>query len=200
MYIPFISTKPNRLEINREYLQSAFVASISIVLMLIGVYADQSLFDWHNLVITPLQLASLPNLLVAPLLHASTAHLVINCITIVVVGTLAGSVYPRSTLRALPLIWFGSGIAAWLIGKPETQHIGADGMTYGVMFFVGVLGILRRDSIAIAISGIAFCFYTSMIVTLLLHTPNISWQSHVGGAIAGVISGLLIQLINQDIK
>ena len=116
-----------------------------------------------------------------------------------VLGTLAGTIYPRAILFALPLLWLGSGLAAWLLGSPGSLHYGADGITYGLFFLVATLSLLRIDRLAIAISLIAGSFYTIMMMTVLSQTPQISWPSHLGGAVAGTISGLLLQLLNPAV-
>jgi membrane associated rhomboid family serine protease len=43
-------------------------------------------------------------------LHASVEHIAANSIALLILGTLAGSVYPKATVRALPLLWLGSGL------------------------------------------------------------------------------------------
>ncbi|HEY0501979.1 MAG TPA: rhomboid family intramembrane serine protease, partial [Lysobacter sp.] len=110
--------------------------------------------------------------------------------------TLAGSVYPRATLRALPLIWLGSGLGAWLLGAPGTHHLGASGLTHGLMFLVFTLGLLRRDRPAIAAAMIAFFLYGGMLLTVLPREAGISWQAHLGGAVAGVLAAWLFR--NRD--
>ena len=57
-------------------------------------------------------------MLTAPLLHGSVGHLGANGVALLMLGTLAGTVFPRATLRALPLLWLGSGLGTWLIGQP----------------------------------------------------------------------------------
>jgi membrane associated rhomboid family serine protease len=104
-------------------------------------------------------------------------------VALLILGTLAGSVYPRATLRALPLLW-GSGLGVDA-GDPGTHHLGASGVAHGLMFLVFVLGLLRRDRASIAAGMIAFLFYGSMLIHQVLpHTPGVSWQSHLGGALA----------------
>ncbi|MGE8212129.1 MAG: rhomboid family intramembrane serine protease, partial [Stenotrophomonas sp.] len=122
-----------------------------------------------------------------PLLHGSIEHLGANAVALLILGTLAGSVYPKATLRALPLLWVGSGLGAWLLGDIGTRHLGASGVTHGLMFLVFVLGLLRRDRPAIAASLIGFLFYGSMLITILPHEPGVSWQSHMAGVIAALL-------------
>ncbi|WP_017161645.1 rhomboid family intramembrane serine protease, partial [Xanthomonas phaseoli] len=83
---------------------------------------------------------------------------------------------------------------AWLLGEPGSRHLGASGVTHGLMFLVFVLGLLRRDRPAIATSMIAFLFYGGMLMTILPHEAGVSWQSHLGGAVAGLIAALLLRL------
>ena len=42
--------------------------------------------------------------------------LVSSILALLMLGTLAGSVYPKATLRAWPLLWLGSGLGAWWLG------------------------------------------------------------------------------------
>lgn len=130
-------------------------------------------------------------ILTGPLLHGSLSHLASNALPLLILGTLAGGLYPRATLRALPLIWIGSGVFTWCIGDVGSAHIGASGVAHGLMFLVFVLGVLRRDRQAIAAGMIAFFLYGGMLITIFPREANISWESHLGGAIAGTLAAIL---------
>ena len=132
-------------------------------------------------------------MLTAPLLHGSVEHIVANGIAVLMLGTLAGTVYPKATLRALPLLWIGSGLGAWLLGNAGSHHLGASGVTHGLGFLVFVLGLLRRDRAAIAAGMLAFLFYGGMLMTILPREAGVSWESHLGGAIGGVVAALLFR-------
>ena len=181
--------------LHRSHLLAAFGVSSCVVLLMVALFTDQTLFNWQRWGINPLVFASLPCVLTAPLFHTSLIHLVVNSLTMLVLGTLAGSVFPRATLLAIPFLWIGSGLAAWLLGQPGSLHYGADGITYGLLFLLATLGLVRVDRLAIMTSVIAGAFYTSMMMTVLPATPQISWPSHLGGAVAGIIAGLALQLL-----
>src|SRR5918993_247836 len=68
------------------------------------------------LTVQPQKLQGLLGVLTAPMLHGSVEHLAANSLSILLLGTLAGTVFPRATLRALPLLWLGAGLGTWLIG------------------------------------------------------------------------------------
>jgi membrane associated rhomboid family serine protease len=178
---------------DRRRLLRALNASLAFVLVLVAVFSAQGAFDVGAWTVQPWSLEGLRGLLAAPLLHGSLEHLATNAFSLLLLGTLAGSVYPRATLRALPLIWLGSGLGAWLLGVPGTHHLGASGLTHGLMFLVFTLGLLRRDRPAIAAAMIAFFLYGGMLLTVLPREAGISWQAHLGGAVAGVLAAWLFR-------
>lgn len=182
--------------LDRRRLIRALNASLVLVLAMILVYSAQGSFDVARFAVQPLSVDGLLGLLTAPLLHGSIEHIAANSVALLMLGTLAGSVYPRATLWSLPLLWVGSGLGAWLLGDPGSHHLGASGVTHGLMFLVFVLGLLRRDRQAIATGMIAFFFYGGMLLTVLPHEPGISWQSHLGGALAGVLAAILFRKLD----
>lgn len=187
---------PAQRTADRKRLVRALNASLAFVLLLVAVYSAQGLLDVAAWAVTPRALDGLRGLLTAPLLHGSLEHLGANAISLLVLGTLAGSVYPRATLRALPALWLGSGLGAWLLGQPGSHHLGASGLTHGLMFLVLVLGLLRRDRPAIAAAMIAFMLYGGMLLTVLPREVGVSWQAHLGGALAGVLAALLFRRLD----
>ena len=179
--------------LDRRRLSRALNASLAFVLLLAAVFAAQHAFDWSWLAIAPHDWRGLVGILAAPLLHGSPEHLGANAVSLLLLGTLAGVAYPRATLRALPLLWLGSGLGAWLLGQPGTHHLGASGLTHGLMFLVFALGLLRRDRPAIAAAMIAFMLYGGMLLTVLPREPGVSWQAHLGGALAGLLAAWLFR-------
>lgn len=178
---------------DRRRLLRALNASLAFVLLLVAVFLAQGQVDASAWSVAPHAPAGLRGLLAAPLLHGSPAHLVANASAVLLLGTLAGTVYPRATGLALPLLWLGSGLGAWLLGEPGTHHLGASGVTHGLGFLVFSLGLLRRDRAAIAAGMLAFLFYGGMLLTVLPQEPGVSWQSHLGGALAGVVAAVLFR-------
>lgn len=178
---------------DRRRVLRAFNANFGFVLLLVAVFTAQGSFDWRPWAVAPHEISGLWGLLGAPLLHGSIEHLAANAAALLILGTLAGSVYPKATLRALPILWLGSGLGAWLLGEPGSRHLGASGVTHGLMFLIFVLGLLRRDRPAIAASMVAFLFYGSMLMTVLPHELGVSWQSHMGGAMAGILAALMFR-------
>jgi len=191
MHLPMpeaVPDTPAQRRADRRRVQRALNASLGGVLLLAAVFAAQYSFDWRALAVAPHEWSGLLGILTAPLLHGSPEHLGANAVALLLLGTLAGTVYPRATLRALPLLWLGSGLGAWGLGDVGTRHLGASGVAHGLMFLVFGLGLLRRDRPAIAAALIAFFLYGGMLLTVLPHEPGVSWQAHFGGAVAGLLA------------
>jgi len=178
---------------DRHRLLRAFNLSFAFVLLLGVVFLAQPAFELTPWTVQPHAWAGLLGVLTAPLLHGSVEHFAANAISLLLLGTLAGAVYPRATLRALPLLWLGSGLGAWLLGEAGTRHLGASGLTHGLMFLVFTLGLLRRDRPSVAAAMIAFFLYGGMLLTVLPHEAGVSWQAHLGGAVAGVFAAWLFR-------
>lgn len=181
---------------DRRRLLRALNISLGFVLILILAYSAQASFDWSPFAVAPHDVRGLLGILTAPLLHGSLEHITANATSLLILGTLAGSVYPRATAWSLPFLWVGSGLGAWLLGDAGSHHLGASGVTHGLMFLLFVLGLLRRDGAAIATGMIAFFFYGGMLLTVLPHEAGISWQSHLGGALGGIVAALLFRRLD----
>ena len=95
-------------------------------------------------------------------------------------------------MRVIPVIWIGSGILAWIIGR-ESLHFGASGFVYGLLAYVFVSGILRLDMRSVAVSVMVWFLYGSMIWGVLPIRPNMSWELHLAGAILGVALAIVFR-------
>jgi membrane associated rhomboid family serine protease len=168
--------------------QRALNSSLAFVIVLGLVYLMQGeVFATDALGLKPRSVEGLIGILTAPLLHGSGPHLVNNAFGVLVLGTLAGTVYPKATARALPLIWLGGGLGTWLIAQGGV-HIGASGVIHGLGFMLFGLGVLRRDRPAIAAAMIAFFFFGSMLLTVLPQEMGVSWEYHLAGAVLGTVA------------
>ncbi|MFV1973837.1 MAG: rhomboid family intramembrane serine protease [Thiohalobacterales bacterium] len=175
-----------------------FRRAVLTVVVFIGVLwiirlADSGLsLELYRLGVFPRETGGLTGILLAPLIHGSWGHLVSNSFVLFVLGTVLLYGYPRSAPGVLLLIYLGSGLGVWLFAR-SSYHLGASGLTHGLMFFVFVSGILRRDRLSIALSMIVFFLYGGMVWTVFPQQPGISWESHFFGALSGVIAAVLFR-------
>ncbi|HET9679648.1 MAG TPA: rhomboid family intramembrane serine protease [Gammaproteobacteria bacterium] len=126
----------------------------------------------------------------APLIHGSFEHLLANTLPLLILGSFLLYGYPRSRWWVLAVIWLGSGLGVWLTAR-SASHFGASGVAHGLMFFLFVVGLLRRDKRAIALAMLTFFLYGSMVWGIFPSKPGISWESHFWGAVMGTFCALL---------
>lgn len=188
-----LTTSRQQRQLDGQRVRRAVHYSLASVLLLSVVFAVQGWLPLEALTVIPGSAAGMVGVLTAPLLHGSPSHLLANATALLMLGTLAMTVYPRATLRGLPLLWLGAGLGAWLLGQPGSHHLGASGVIHGLGFLVFTLGVLRRDRAAIAAGMLAFLFYGGMLLTVFPHEAGVSWESHLGGALAGVLAALVFR-------
>lgn len=162
-------------------IAALFVAGLALI-HLIGYAFDLELarFGVH-----PRDIAALPGILAAPLLHGDLAHLVSNMVPLLIGGTALLYLYPDSSRVVLPAVYLGPGIAVWLLGR-DSIHIGASGLVYGIVCYVFVAGVLRRDRRAWAASLLVALLYGALVWGVLPIKAGVSWETHLAAAIVGV--------------
>ncbi len=127
-------------------------------------------------------------ILLMPFLHGNLAHLTANS------GALAGLLwlsfsYDRKlTGIALVIIILMGGGGVFLLGSPNTVHIGASGVIFGLIGFLMFLGLFRKEWTAFLLSIIICLVYGGALYSLVIDQPGISWSGHVCGFFAGVLS------------
>jgi membrane associated rhomboid family serine protease len=163
-------------------------AAIWLVALLWVIFLLDYLFDLHlgRFGLRPGAPAGLIGIVTAPLLHDGVGHLFNNSIPLLVAVTATLYLYPNAALRAIPIIWLGSGLLGWVIGRPSI-HIGASGLLYGLLVFVFVSGALRRDLRSVSVSLLISFLYGTMIWGVFPIRPNMSWELHLCGASLGFL-------------
>jgi membrane associated rhomboid family serine protease len=187
--LPDDALSPANVKRDRAAWARAFRAAFSLLGLLWLIYALERLLDTRlrAFALFPGKLEGLVGILTAPLLHGDMAHLVANSSAVLILMTLAFYTYPRAAFRALPLIWIGAGVGVWLFARPSF-HLGASGLTHGLMLFLFVLGILRRDRISVAVALAVFFLYGGMLLGVLPREAGISYEYHFFGALFGGIA------------
>lgn len=188
------ATSPAHLLADRQargrQLRRGALLSALFVMLLGWIHLAQAAWGpFDALALRPRDLAGLVGVLTAPLLHADTAHLFSNALPTVILGTLALGLYPKASRRMLPLLWIGGTLLAWTFARPNL-HLGASGLGHGLMVFVAVAGLLRRDRPAIAASLVALFLYGGMLFTVLPGMPRVSWEMHAAGALMGLVAAI----------
>ena len=191
---PFVA-EPSAQSVQRDRTRVRY-ATIGALALLAGIWIcwlAAWAIGWNmlDLGIRPRDPRGLLGILTAPFVHASFAHLMSNTLPLGFLAAVALYAYPRATRYALPFIWIFSGLGVWLFARPST-HVGISGIVHGLMFFVFLLGLFRRDRLGVAIALLVFFMYGGMVLTVLPRDPDISFEYHLFGAIAGLIAAIAL--------
>jgi membrane associated rhomboid family serine protease len=149
-----------------------------------------------DLGVQPREAIGLLGIFTAPLVHGDFGHLLANSLPLVILGTTMLYLYPHSALRVLPAVYLGPGIAVWLFAR-GASHIGASGLVYGLVAYVFVAGLIRRDRRAIAAALLVCFLYGALIWGVLPIAPRVSWETHLAAALIGIVLGVALR--NLDI-
>lgn len=169
----------------------------TVVIWLIWISAELCQHDLLQYGVFPGQYDALAGVLTAPLVHGSLSHLVSNSLPLLVMLTILFYIYPKSSLIVLITLYIGSGLIVWLIARPA-WHIGASGLTHGLMFFLFTVGLLRRDALSAVFAMTVFFLYGSMVWGIFPRDPGISFEYHLAGAVIGVLLAFILR--NFDSK
>ena len=184
--------KDDAEQLRRSFILAASFAAILWLIKLTEITFDLNLVQYG---IYPRRAGGLLGILWAPLIHGSLFHVFANTASILALGTALLYGYPRSAKIVIPVIYAGAGLGVWLFAR-SAYHIGASGLSFGMMFFVFTIGVLRWDRRAIALSLFVFVLYGGMVWGILPGNPGISFESHFFGALTGIALAFLFK--NHD--
>jgi membrane associated rhomboid family serine protease len=89
-------------------------------------------------------------------------------------------------------IWLVSGLGVWLVGPGDTSTIGASGVIFGWLVFLLARGFFARSLRQIALAVVLFAIWGGVLLGVLPGSPQVSWQGHLFGALAGLLCALLV--------
>jgi membrane associated rhomboid family serine protease len=149
--------------------------------------------------VRPRQLAGLPGILFAPLVHGGFAHLLANSLPLLVLGTAMLYLYPSAALKVLPAVYLGPGVAVWLFARGGV-HVGASGLVYGLVSYIFVAGLIRRDRRAIAASLLVSFMYGALVWGVLPIESGVSWETHLAAALIGVALAIALRRLDIPLR
>ena len=142
--------------------------------------------------IRPRDAGSLPDIVTAPFLHFSWAHIEGNSGPLFIFGFLAAYRGVTKFLGVTALVILTSGLGAWLTESSHSVGAGASGLVFGYLGYILVRGIFDRHPIDLLIGAVmALCFAYQFSV--LLPQAGIGWQAHIGGLVGGILAGWLLR-------
>ncbi len=131
--------------------------------------------------------SGLIGVITCPLIHSSFAHLFSNSVPLFVLGSITFYFYRPIAFPVFFWVYLMSGLWLWAAGR-EAYHVGASGLVYGFVTFLFFSGIFRKERSLMVLSMLVTFLYGSLVWGIFPIQPQISWESHLLGSLAGVIT------------
>ncbi|MDH4128237.1 MAG: rhomboid family intramembrane serine protease [Spirochaetota bacterium] len=133
----------------------------------------------------------------SPFLHGGFGHLISNSLPFFFLASTAMIFYRKSTPKAMIFIILVGGFLVWLFAR-SASHVGASGLIFGLITFLMLSGIFRRDAKSILISIIIlFSYGGSLIIGVIPTQKGVSWEGHLFGGIAGILAAYIFRRKND---
>jgi membrane associated rhomboid family serine protease len=125
---------------------------------------------------------------VAPLIHSSLSHLVANTIPFVILGALVlfRGVFEFAFVVLTTALM--AGVGTWLFGAPNTVHVGASGVVFGLFGYLLFRMLFDRRLSSVIITLLVAVLYGAAMLRSLIPSESISWSGHFFGFLAGVLA------------
>jgi membrane associated rhomboid family serine protease len=189
---------PDPAYTSSEQARANFRLAVKIALGFVALVWFIQLLNWgldlglERFGVRPRQVAGLLGVLLAPLLHGGFSHLFANSLPLLVLGTVMLHLYPNSALKVIPAVYLGPGVAVWLFARGSV-HVGASGLIYGLVSYIFVAGLIRRDRRAIAASLLVCFMYGALVWGVLPIEPGVSWETHLAAALIGLLLAIVLR-------
>jgi membrane associated rhomboid family serine protease len=149
--------------------------------------------------ITPRHISSLPGILWSPFLHASFRHLAANTLPLLLLGAILCA---RSRAEFIIVTAGGillGGVLTWLLAR-NACHVGASGLIFCYFGFLTSRAYFDRTFVTFLLAVICMAIYGGIMRGLLPTSGAISWESHVAGLIAGIVTARVITNRRRNAK
>src|SRR6202163_2754985 len=192
---------PDPAHTGSERARANFLLAVKMALGFVALLWLIELLNWaldlgpEDFGVRPRQLPGLPGILFAPLVHGGFPPLIPTPPAFLVLGTAMLYLYPSAALRVLPAVYLGTGVAVWLFAR-GSAHVGASGLIYGLVSYIFVAGLMRRDRRAIAASLLVCFMYGALIWGVLPIEPGGSWEPHLAAALIGLLLAIALRRLD----
>ena len=190
-------TKQKRIKILKAELLTPLI--FPALLWVVYLFALLINLDLSRMGVLPRNLVGLIGIITSPLIHADFSHLISNTIPLIILGWIIFFFYPKVSYLLFGFIYLLTGLLVWVFAR-QVYHVGASGVVYGFVSFLFFSGIFRRDNKSIALALIITFLYGGLVWGMIPGWKGISWESHLFGAIVGLVAAYIFRKIDPPAK
>lgn len=145
----------------------------------------------RELALVPREFGALIGVVTMPMVHASWSHLLANLPPFLVLSGLVLIASPRYYLITTAFIVVLGGLLLWLFGRAGF-HVGASGLIFGYFGFLLARGYYDRKLGPMLLAVTTAALYGGMLWGVMPTEPGVSWDGHLAGLIAGILTSRLV--------
>jgi len=181
-------------EVDKRAFRTSIILScwLTVLFWMIKLFETATGLEFTRAGIYPLHLKGIPGILFSPFIHSDWKHLIANTGPFLFLTFSLFYFYRKKATEIYLTIWILSGLMVWLAAR-EAWHIGASGIIYGLASFLFFSGVIRNDARLLTIAVIVAFLYGGMIWGVLPLKPEISWEGHLWGGIAGIVLAFIFR-------
>jgi membrane associated rhomboid family serine protease len=189
------NSNEHKLDVAKFLTPLTFPAALWVI-HLVSLFLNQ---DLSKLGLLPRKPVGLLGIITSPLIHGDFSHLISNTLPLIILGWIIFNFYNKISYLLFFFIYFFTGLLVWIFAR-QVYHIGASGIVYGFVSFLFFSGIFRRDNTSIALALVITFLYGGLVWGMIPGWKGISWESHLFGAITGLIAAYLFRKIDPPSK
>lgn len=180
------------------------ILSLCLVLLIVSLFQYLNVIHWSMLTLLG---PNLSNCSIRPhdthailvqffgaFLHGNFDHFLGNFTSLLVLSVLFILQFPRQWFKFWILQHLLSTIILWWLGTANSSHIGASLWVYSFCFFLITTGVIHRDKASLSVMFMVFVWMGGFIWGLFPIDPEVSWEGHIAGSIAGIVLALSLGL------
>ncbi|WP_318523312.1 rhomboid family intramembrane serine protease [Photobacterium leiognathi] len=145
----------------------------------------------NNYGLLPRHITHISNIVVYPFIHGSWTHLFFNLSSFTLLALGVGVNGVARLLNVILLCWLLGSISVWLFGR-ISYHVGLSGIIYGIWGYLLIYGLVLRSLLSLIITFLVMIYFSSMIWGVFPMNYQVSFESHLFGAIAGGFVGYFL--------
>lgn len=146
---------------------------------------------FNRLGILPRTPQGLLGIIFSPILHSDFNHLFFNSLPLFILGLFILAEGWHFFLWVTGFIALLGGVALWVVGR-RGNHIGASGLIAGYFGFLLALAYNHPTIISVLLGGVSIYYFSSIFLSLFPTEELVSWEGHLTGFLAGLVTALIM--------
>jgi len=173
------------LKTNWWFIPCLYLVAIWLVFVL------QQHYDFTDtLALYPRDKGHLLGIVTTVFLHDNLLHIASNSLPLIVGMLSLYYFYNAIAIKVTLISHVATGLLIWIFARPA-YHIGASGMVYALVVFLLSSGFIRNNKQLKFLALAVLSIQSGLIWGVIPQGNNISWESHLMGALVGIITAII---------